>query len=122
MKGTKSAAQPGGAKKSYVKRELEDPTRTYITSIIIAFSHTTDDDTAGGGTGGVDKLVIANVDAHMTDGRAARVLGEDPHVAGLEFTLGNLVVAAVPLRGGGAGDRDAQGFAQVVDKAGALKA
>ena len=66
MKGTKSAAQPGGAKKSYVKRELEDPTGTYITSIIIAFSHTTDDDTAGGGTGGVDKLVIANVDAHMT--------------------------------------------------------
>lgn len=53
-----------------------------------SFQPYTDDDTAGGGTGGVDKLVIANVDAHMTDGRVARVIGEEHQVAGLEFTLG----------------------------------
>ena len=80
------------------------------------------DDDAHLGSGGVDKLVVADVQSHMGGPLAGGALLEDDQISGLEVRALHIGARAVPLGGGGVGEAVAVESEYVHRKAGAVKA
>ena len=106
--------------KSIMYEKSDDSAASHKAGGIVVVAQLVDDDTYLGGRS-VDKLVVADVKAHMGGAGAGVTLFKDNQVAWLEFTHGD-GGAVVQLAGAGAIQAVAELLIHIAGKAGAVKA